>query len=107
MKDGRGIYMHPEEDAPKPPKAQNKRFITRVMFPAAVARSRMISDGVYNELMIDKVIPGIKARMPRPPGHTIFVQQDGAKPHTGGGDGGNSGKGEGHHHPENPACQLT
>ncbi|CAM9838199.1 unnamed protein product, partial [Discosporangium mesarthrocarpum] len=25
MKDGRGIYLHPEEDAPKPPRAQNKR----------------------------------------------------------------------------------
>ncbi|CAM9580406.1 unnamed protein product [Discosporangium mesarthrocarpum] len=36
--------------------------------------------------MIDKVIPAIKARMPRPPGHTIFVQHDGAKSHTGGGD---------------------
>ncbi|CAN0492719.1 unnamed protein product, partial [Discosporangium mesarthrocarpum] len=46
MKDGRGIYLHPEEDAPKPPRAQNKRFITRVMFLAAVARPRMISDGV-------------------------------------------------------------
>ncbi|CAN0513082.1 unnamed protein product, partial [Discosporangium mesarthrocarpum] len=91
------------------------------MFLAAVARPRMISDGVwfdgkigiwpiadtvaamrsskkgsmmlkpatinaerYKELMIDKVIPAIKARMPRPPGHTVFVQQDGAKPHTGG-----------------------
>ncbi|CAM9889093.1 unnamed protein product [Discosporangium mesarthrocarpum] len=39
----------------------------------------------YKELMIDKVIPAIKVRMPRPPGHTIFVQQVGAKPHTGGG----------------------
>ncbi|CAM9452937.1 unnamed protein product [Discosporangium mesarthrocarpum] len=39
----------------------------------------------YKELMIDKVIPAIKARMPRPPGHTIFVQQNGAKPHTAGG----------------------
>ncbi|CAM9650544.1 unnamed protein product, partial [Discosporangium mesarthrocarpum] len=39
----------------------------------------------YKELMIDEVIPAIKARMPRPPGHTIFVQQDGAKPHTSGG----------------------
>ncbi|CAN0475688.1 unnamed protein product, partial [Discosporangium mesarthrocarpum] len=35
MKDGRGIYLHPEEDAPKPPRAQNKRFITKVMFLAA------------------------------------------------------------------------
>ncbi|CAN0489843.1 unnamed protein product, partial [Discosporangium mesarthrocarpum] len=95
------------------------------MFPFAVARPRMIPDGVwfdgkigiwpiadtvvamrssknrkkgtmmlkpatinaerYKELMIDKVIRAVKARMPRPPGHTIFVQQDGAKPHTGGG----------------------
>ncbi|CAN0007222.1 unnamed protein product [Discosporangium mesarthrocarpum] len=95
------------------------------MFLAAVARPRMISDGVwfdgkigiwpiadtvaamrsskyhkkgtmmlkpatinaerYKEVMIDKGIPEIKARMPRPPGHTIFVQQDGAKPHMGGG----------------------
>ncbi|CAN0350163.1 unnamed protein product, partial [Discosporangium mesarthrocarpum] len=47
MKDGRGIYLHPEEDAPKPPRAQNKRFITKVMFLAAVARPRMTSDGVW------------------------------------------------------------
>ncbi|CAM9149090.1 unnamed protein product [Discosporangium mesarthrocarpum] len=47
MKDGRGIYLHPKEDAPKPPRAQNKRFITKVMFLAAVARPRMISDGVW------------------------------------------------------------
>ncbi|CAM9612185.1 unnamed protein product, partial [Discosporangium mesarthrocarpum] len=46
-KDGRGIYLHPEEDATKPPRAQNKRFITKVMFLAAVARPRMISDGVW------------------------------------------------------------
>ncbi|CAM9532989.1 unnamed protein product, partial [Discosporangium mesarthrocarpum] len=44
MKDGRGIYLHPEEDAPRPPRAPNKRFITKVMFLAAVARPRMISD---------------------------------------------------------------
>ncbi|CAN0510425.1 unnamed protein product, partial [Discosporangium mesarthrocarpum] len=123
MKDGMGVYLHPQEDAPKPPRAQNKRFITTVMFLVAVARPRMISDGVwfdgkigiwpivdtlaairssknrkkgtmmlkpatlnaerYKELMVDEVIPAIKARMPRLPGHTIFVQQDGAKPHTG------------------------
>ncbi|CAM9453505.1 unnamed protein product, partial [Discosporangium mesarthrocarpum] len=125
MKDGWGIYLHPEEDAPKPPRAQNKRLNTKVMLLTAVARPRMISDGVwcdgkigiwpitdtvagmrssknrkkgtmmlkpatvnterYKELMIDKIIPAIKARMPGPPGHTIFVQQDGPKPHTGGG----------------------
>ncbi|CAM9879806.1 unnamed protein product [Discosporangium mesarthrocarpum] len=123
MKDGRGIYLHPEEDAPKPPRAQNKRFITKVMFLAAMARPKIIFGGVwfygktgiwpiadtvaalrscksrkkgtmmlkpatvnaerYKELMIDKVIPAIKARMPKPPGHTIFVQKDGANPHTG------------------------
>ncbi|CAM9152632.1 unnamed protein product [Discosporangium mesarthrocarpum] len=44
MKDGRGIYLHPEEDVPKPPRAQNKRFITKVMFLTAVARLRMLSD---------------------------------------------------------------
>ncbi|CAM9157009.1 unnamed protein product, partial [Discosporangium mesarthrocarpum] len=121
MKDGRVIYLHPEEDTPKPPRAQNKRFITKVMVLAAVARPRMIFNGVwfdgkiriwpiagtvaamhrsmnhkkgtmmlklatinaerYKELMIDKVVPAIKARIPRPSGHTIFVQQDGAKPH--------------------------
>ncbi|CAM9612536.1 unnamed protein product [Discosporangium mesarthrocarpum] len=47
MEDGREICLHPEEDAPKPPRAQNKRFITKVMFLAAAARPRMISDGVW------------------------------------------------------------
>ncbi|CAM9546012.1 unnamed protein product [Discosporangium mesarthrocarpum] len=32
--------------------------------------------------MLEEVIAAIKACMPRPEGHTIFVQQDGAKPHT-------------------------
>ncbi|CAM9448853.1 unnamed protein product [Discosporangium mesarthrocarpum] len=125
MKDGRGIYLHPEEDAPRPPRAQNMQVMTKVMFLTAVARPRMISVGVwfdgkigiwpiadtvaamrssknrkkgtmmlkpamvnaerYKELTIDKVIAAMEARMPRPPGHTIFVQQDGPKPHTGGG----------------------
>ncbi|CAM9881746.1 unnamed protein product [Discosporangium mesarthrocarpum] len=148
MKDGRGIYLYPDRGRPKPPRAQNKRYIIKVMFLTAVARPMMISDGVwfdgkigiwpisdtvaamrssknrkkgnmmlkpatvdaerYKELTIDKVILAIKARMPIPPGHTIFVQQGGAKPHTGGGGhGGNSDKGRGQHHPGNPACQLT
>ncbi|CAM9203723.1 unnamed protein product [Discosporangium mesarthrocarpum] len=33
--------------------------------------------------MIEEAIPAIKARTPRPPGHTIFVLQDGAKPQMG------------------------
>ncbi|CAM9585423.1 unnamed protein product, partial [Discosporangium mesarthrocarpum] len=47
------------------------------MKPATVNGER------YRKLMIKEVIPAIKARMPRPLGHTIFVKQDGAKPHTG------------------------
>ncbi|CAM9576080.1 unnamed protein product [Discosporangium mesarthrocarpum] len=47
MKDGRGIYLYPEEGVPKPPWAQNKRFITKMMFLAAVTRPRMITDGVW------------------------------------------------------------
>ncbi|CAN0501098.1 unnamed protein product [Discosporangium mesarthrocarpum] len=52
---------------------------TMMLKPATVNAER------YKELIIDKVIPAIKPRMPRPPGHTIVVQQDGAKSHTGGG----------------------
>ncbi|CAM9422146.1 unnamed protein product [Discosporangium mesarthrocarpum] len=119
MKYGTGVYLHPAENNPKPPRAQNKRSI-KYMFLAAVAWPRKTCNGVrvdgkigicsfvdtvldsndrkkgspimklatvngerYKKLMIEEVIPAIKARMPRPPGHTIFVQQDGAKPHTG------------------------
>ncbi|CAM9563164.1 unnamed protein product [Discosporangium mesarthrocarpum] len=47
MKGGRRIYLHPEKEAPKPSRAQNKRFITKVMLPAPVARPRVISDRVW------------------------------------------------------------
>ncbi|CAM9305894.1 unnamed protein product, partial [Discosporangium mesarthrocarpum] len=47
MKDERGIYLHPEGDAPRPSRPPNKRFITKVTFLAAVAWSRMISDGLW------------------------------------------------------------
>ncbi|CAN0502366.1 unnamed protein product, partial [Discosporangium mesarthrocarpum] len=57
--------------------SKNRKKGTMMLKPATLNAER------YRELMIDKVIPAIKARMPRPPGHTIFVQQDGAKPHTG------------------------
>ncbi|CAM9129632.1 unnamed protein product [Discosporangium mesarthrocarpum] len=40
-------------------------------------------NGERYKLKIEQVIPAIKARMRRPPSHKIFVQQDGAKPHTG------------------------
>ncbi|CAN0230263.1 unnamed protein product [Discosporangium mesarthrocarpum] len=53
MKGGRGIYLHPEKDAPKPLRAQSKRFTTKMMFLTAVARPRMISDGVWFDGKID------------------------------------------------------
>ncbi|CAN0437517.1 unnamed protein product [Discosporangium mesarthrocarpum] len=59
--------------------SKNRKKGTMILKPAKVNAER------YKELMIDKVIAAIRARMPRPPGHTIFVQQEGAKPHTGGG----------------------
>ncbi|CAN0488592.1 unnamed protein product [Discosporangium mesarthrocarpum] len=45
MKDGTGAYLHPADNNPTPPRAQNKRFITNYMFLAAVARPRNISNG--------------------------------------------------------------
>ncbi|CAM9443789.1 unnamed protein product [Discosporangium mesarthrocarpum] len=122
LKDGKDVYLHPTEPPLKPPRAQNKKLITKMMFLAAVARPRKMSNGVWfdgkigiwpivdskvaqrttkhrpkgtkvcvpamvdeemhKKLMIEAVIPAIKACMPRPEGHTIFVQQDGATPHT-------------------------
>ncbi|CAM9748892.1 unnamed protein product [Discosporangium mesarthrocarpum] len=58
--------------------SKNRKKGTVMLKPATTNAER------YKELMVDKIIPTIKARMPRPPGHTIFVQQDGAKPQTGG-----------------------
>ncbi|CAN0409345.1 unnamed protein product [Discosporangium mesarthrocarpum] len=58
--------------------SKNRKKGNMMLKPATINAER------YKELMIDKVIPAIKARMPRPPGHTIFVQQDGANPHMGG-----------------------
>ncbi|CAM9892536.1 unnamed protein product, partial [Choristocarpus tenellus] len=45
----------------------------------------MVDGERYKKLMIEDVIWAIKVHMPRPEGHTIFVHQDGAKPHTEGG----------------------
>ncbi|CAN0470929.1 unnamed protein product [Discosporangium mesarthrocarpum] len=49
---------------------------TKVLVPAMVDRER------YKNLMIEAVIPAIKTCIPRREGHTIFVQQDRATPHT-------------------------
>ncbi|CAM9846316.1 unnamed protein product [Discosporangium mesarthrocarpum] len=47
LKDGNGVYLHPTEPPPKRPRAHNKKFITKVMFLAAVARPRKMSNGVW------------------------------------------------------------
>ncbi|CAM9763818.1 unnamed protein product, partial [Discosporangium mesarthrocarpum] len=57
--------------------SKNRKKGTPILKPAPVNGER------YKKLMIKDVIPTIKARMPRPPGHTIFVQEDGAKQGTG------------------------
>ncbi|CAM9402423.1 unnamed protein product [Discosporangium mesarthrocarpum] len=41
----------------------------------------MVDGERYKKLMIEAFIPAVKACMPRPEGHTIFVQQDGER-HT-------------------------
>ncbi|CAM9854249.1 unnamed protein product [Choristocarpus tenellus] len=123
FKDGQGVYLHPTEDTPKPPWAQNTCYITKMMFLAAMVRPRKLSNGVwfdgkiriwsivdtkvaqcsskhrpkgtkvlvpamvdggerYKKLVIEDVIPAVKACMPRLEGFTTFIQQDGAKPHT-------------------------
>ncbi|CAM9361154.1 unnamed protein product [Choristocarpus tenellus] len=53
---------------------------TKVLVPATVDGERC------KRLMIEDVILAMKARIPRPEGHTIFVEQDGAKSHTKGGN---------------------
>ncbi|CAM9638959.1 unnamed protein product [Discosporangium mesarthrocarpum] len=114
IKDGIGVYLHPSENTPSTPRAQNKRFITKYMFLAAAAWPRKICTAIwfdsksnispivdillskrdcknpekgipimnlatvngerYKKLMIEEIIPAMKARIPRPPGHSIFVQ---------------------------------
>ncbi|CAM9728247.1 unnamed protein product [Discosporangium mesarthrocarpum] len=86
-------------------------LIVEVVTAQRASKSRARGDSVlrpvtvdgekYKKIMIDEVIPGIKAKMPTPPGHTIFVQQDGAKPHT------NEGVMEAIHHTRDPAFQLS
>ncbi|CAM9929166.1 unnamed protein product, partial [Choristocarpus tenellus] len=51
----------------------------KVLVPATVDGER------HQKLVIENVIPAMKARIPRSEGHTIFVQQDRAKPHNKGG----------------------
>ncbi|CAM9723594.1 unnamed protein product [Discosporangium mesarthrocarpum] len=47
MKDGTRIYLRPDEEVPNPPRSPTKRFISKVMFLAAVARPRKLSNGAW------------------------------------------------------------
>ncbi|CAM9157580.1 unnamed protein product [Discosporangium mesarthrocarpum] len=47
-----------------------------------VLRPVTVDGEKYKMVMIDEIIPAIKARMSRSPDHTIFVQQDGVNPHS-------------------------
>ncbi|CAM9642581.1 unnamed protein product [Discosporangium mesarthrocarpum] len=58
------------------PTSKHRAKGTKVLVLAMVDGER------YKKLMIEALIPAIKACMPRPEGHTVFVQQDGAMPHT-------------------------
>ncbi|CAM9508047.1 unnamed protein product [Choristocarpus tenellus] len=44
---GKAYLHHPNEDPPNPPRAQNKRYIIKVMFLAAVAHARNLSNGIW------------------------------------------------------------
>ncbi|CAM9221168.1 unnamed protein product [Choristocarpus tenellus] len=41
------VYLHPTEDHPKPPCAQNKHYVTKLMFLAAVTCPWKLSNGVW------------------------------------------------------------
>nr|GEY39158.1 hypothetical protein [Tanacetum cinerariifolium] len=63
---------------------KSKKFMTKVMFLAAVARPRFdasVNKEITRSWLIEKVLPDIRAKWPR--GHTrsIYIQQDNAKPH--------------------------
>ncbi|CAN0382230.1 unnamed protein product [Discosporangium mesarthrocarpum] len=47
MKGRTGVYLHPADNKPNPLWVQNKRFISKCMFLAAVARLRKIAGGVW------------------------------------------------------------
>lgn len=122
FKDGQRYYLYDGEEPPVR-KVQSKRFITKVMFIAAVARPRHnpatnspfdgkigmwaftekipavrrsrnraagtlvtkcveVTKETYKAKLIDSVIPAIKEKWPAGTRrHTIFLQQDNAKPH--------------------------
>ncbi|CAN0015464.1 unnamed protein product, partial [Choristocarpus tenellus] len=47
LKDGQGVYLHSTEKPPIPPRAKNKNYVMKVMFLAAVARPRKLSNGMW------------------------------------------------------------
>ncbi|ETV63812.1 hypothetical protein H257_19255 [Aphanomyces astaci] len=99
------LYLLPGEEPPHR-STQSKRFITKVMFLSAVARSRWdnaklectfvekpsgrhnraaavnVTRPVYKKMLIDNVIPAIKALWPPECSRTVFIQQDNERPHA-------------------------
>ncbi len=115
-------YLLPSEEAPQRT-TKSKRFITKVMFLAAVARPRFdhvknelfdgkigiwpfvyqepakrnskyrergtletkamtsVTKDVIRQMIIEKLFPAIKEKMPCSERHRIIIQQDNAKPH--------------------------
>ncbi|OMO65709.1 hypothetical protein COLO4_31045 [Corchorus olitorius] len=84
-------YLLPEEDE-LVRTCKSKRFITKVMFLAAVARPRfdesgtmetkpmLVTKDVTQAYMIEKILPAIKSKLPDKM-ETVYIQQDNAKPH--------------------------
>lgn len=50
-----------------------------------ITKPLSVDANVYEDYMIHKVFPAIRAKMGHAPGKCIRVQQDGARPHTAGG----------------------
>ncbi|ETV90583.1 hypothetical protein H310_14675 [Aphanomyces invadans] len=92
MYDFSRMYLLPGED-PSHRSAQSKRFIKKVMFLSAVARPKWDDDKaecwnsaqsapVYKNMLIEHVIPGIKAKWPVNSTRCVVIQQDNARPHV-------------------------
>ncbi|XP_076900093.1 uncharacterized protein LOC143554124 [Bidens hawaiensis] len=88
-KPSKRYYLVPNEDEPLRT-CKSKKFITKVMFLAAVARPRYDASGnevlsgkieVTRSWLIEKVLPAIRSTWPRDHTGPIFIQQDNAKPH--------------------------
>ncbi|XP_042065382.1 uncharacterized protein LOC121808885 [Salvia splendens] len=82
-------YLLPEEDVPYR-SCKSKRFITKVMFMAAIIPAikakwpkpvQSITKEVMKTCLLNQIIPAIKAKWPANASKKIFIQQDNVKPH--------------------------